>query len=252
MNCNMFVWGLGAFVLSSTLALVTYLLASYEIRSVTERQTSLLYGPAGITTFLIFTWYTISMHYALVTFNDLHLIFTIPFFATLLLFSLLIGVTMHTDAQTLLISRRYTLLFIPVGWFLARIDQLPITSHESIVGSMLGITFLWGINMVGKYYKKQHVVGQGDVDLMGLIGAFTGFRGCWFALLFGSWIGIMFIVVAVAFNYFFKKTKTATSLVSQIPFGLFLGYGILAYLWITTTQPTRWIGQFCLNFPFLH
>ncbi len=200
---------------------------------------------------IFFSAYSLCSFFGLLTFANFDLLYT-SHLASHLLFVLLVSITMYTDMATFLISRRYTLFFIPIGWMLAHIHQLPLTGIESITGSILGITLLWSVNAVGKYFKKQDVLGQGDVDFIGLIGAFTGLRGCWFALLFGSWV-VLFYFAMLAFSYclfgrFFKKSVLLYP--SAIPFGLFLGYGALLYEIITVTYSTSLVGTFCFNFPF--
>ncbi len=249
LDCN------GAFIVAVSTMLISYFLARYEISCIPQelRQDSFNYFlPQSMSIITIFT-YNICKNLGLLTCNDFDRLL-IPTIAITLLLVIVISVTIFTDRQTFLISRRYTLFFVPIGWILAQMNLLSISSLQSISGALFGIMLMWSINHIGKYFKKQDVLGQGDVDFIALIGAFTGVRGCWFAILFGSWFGTFLIITLLIGNFFAKNSKTNKfQYPKKIPFGSYLGFGALIYILMITTPNQTWIGQFfCRDFPYLN
>lgn len=144
------------------------------------------------------------------------------FWGYFILFSALM-VTIRSDLETMLISRFVTLALIPVGLIFSFFDLIPIVPINSIFGAALGYIFLWSIATVFTWITKKQGMGEGDFDLMALIGAFTGVLGAWASLLIGSLLGsacgILFLVHKGTFD---RNTK--------IPFGPFLATGAILYV----------------------
>ncbi len=138
------------------------------------------------------------------------------FFAYALFFSAL-GITFITDFSAMLISRWFSLYLVPVGILLSWYQMFPISWPESIVASLAGYFLLYGINKIFYWYKKQDGLGQGDMDLMALVGAFTGLLGVWFVILVGSLLGVITM-------FFSKSVKT------YVPFGPFLVIGAIFFV----------------------
>ncbi len=131
-------------------------------------------------------------------------------------------ITMFTDATTLLISRIVTLYSMPVGWILSTAGLLAISPLESILGSLAGLLLLSFVRLISRKLMGKDGLGQGDIDLLCFIGAFTGPIGCWITLMTGSIIGsVIGIIYVIA-----RKGVTAILL----PFGLFLGMGASLYI----------------------
>lgn len=65
-------------------------------------------------------------------------------------------------------------------------------------------------------------LGDGDIDLIAMIGAFTGPIGCWMSLLVGSVLGICAAIILYVSN--------SMSTDKRIPFGPFLAFGAL--IWV--------------------
>ena len=139
----------------------------------------------------------------------------------LFFFSALI-VTIFTDATTLLISRYVTLYAMPIGWLLSNLGFLPITPLESIGGSLAGLLILAAVRYIAKKLLGKDGLGQGDVDLLCFIGAFTGPSGCWITLMVASLLGSLVGCI----YYGLAKEKQDILL----PFGLFLGMGAILYV----------------------
>jgi leader peptidase (prepilin peptidase)/N-methyltransferase len=153
-----------------------------------------------------------------------YLLPTIYFPAYFIFISALI-VTIRSDVETMLISRYVTLLLVPAGYACAAIGLLPITLQESIFGSLIGSLFLFCFARLFYYITGKEGLGQGDSDLMALIGAFLGPIACWLSLLIGSTVGSIFGIG------YLLLTKQARSNM-KVPFGPFLALGALVVLFL--------------------
>ena len=65
-------------------------------------------------------------------------------------------------------------------------------------------------------------MGEGDFDLLALIGAFTGIKGVFISLFMGSIIGSIIGIILIMFK---KSTHT-----TRFPFGPFLTIGTCIYI----------------------
>ena len=138
-----------------------------------------------------------------------------------LFFSALI-VSVRTDLETMLISRYATLALVPVGIALSFFGFLPQTAYTSLLGAFFGYYLMYGIRATFKLVTGKIGIGQGDLDLMALIGAFTGALGCWITLSIGSVVG------ALLGSIYLTMTKQSTS--HPLPFGPFLALSACVYV----------------------
>lgn len=152
------------------------------------------------------------------------------FLAYFIFFSALI-VTIRSDIETMLISRFVTVFLIPLGLIFAATGLLPINIVSSMLGAMLGYGFLYGIERLSRAVTGKEGIGQGDLELLAFIGAFIGPLGCWISLLFGSLLG-SFIGIA----YLGSSMKRD----SKIPFGPFLAWGAIVYVFFQNQIVTWW------------
>lgn len=139
-------------------------------------------------------------------------------------FFTLLGVTLFTDAWVMLISRHVTLYAIPVALSLSIMKLLPLSFGESLFGAFFGYTLLKIVAHLAQKHYQQEALGQGDIDLLCMIGAFTGWQGCWFALFIGSILGSLFGLLM------FLKDRSATLRHQQLPLGTFLAMGAMLYV----------------------
>ncbi|MBN2267261.1 MAG: prepilin peptidase [Candidatus Babeliaceae bacterium] len=133
-------------------------------------------------------------------------------------FSALI-ITIRTDAETLTIDRLYTLALIPFALLASTMKLLPITPLESLLGLSLGYGILALVRIFSRIMRKHDGIGQGDLELLATIGAFTGPIGCWFALLIGTICG--------AFYGLLFSSRQGLSAQTMIPLGAFLALAAL-------------------------
>jgi leader peptidase (prepilin peptidase) / N-methyltransferase len=172
---------------------------------------SLLYPFIEIFTVIVLSllYITVPVHY---------------FFAYFIFFSALI-VTIRSDIETMLISRFVTIFLAPIGCALSAYGLLPLSLRESLAGALFGYFFLFSINYIFRSLRNQNGIGEGDFDLMLLIGSFTGILGCWISITLGSMIGSLYGISAMLLSendHSFHNTK--------IPFGPFLALGALLFV----------------------
>lgn len=135
--------------------------------------------------------------------------------------SLLVIVT-RSDLATMMIPTYATLQAIPFAFLSAAFGLLHVSLTQSIVGAVSGYLFLWIVGFGYKNYKGADGIGEGDFDLLAMIGAFLGPVGWWSALMIGSTIGSAVAGVMMLFGTAGKATR--------IPFGPFLSAGAVLYL----------------------
>lgn len=143
------------------------------------------------------------------------------FFSYLPFVSALIAST-RTDLEGMVIPQLFTLWLVPLGLLLAYVGVLEITFIESILGVIAGYGILWAVAWLFKKVTGKDGMGEGDMELLALIGSFLGPLGCWFSLLIGSLVGL---VIGSVYVFWWKKDQTA-----RIPFGPFLSLGAIVYL----------------------
>jgi len=136
-------------------------------------------------------------------------------------------IIIRTDLQTMLISRITTLFLIPVPIILSLAKfngepLLPITIAQVISGIFLGYLILFLINKIAFLITRTDSIGQGDIDLLATIGAFTGVYGVWLSLMIGSIFGSIIGIILI----YTGESKLQT----KIPFGPFLATGAILYI----------------------
>lgn len=143
------------------------------------------------------------------------------FIGYFIFFSALI-VTIRSDLETMLISRFMTLYLVPVGVTLSYCNMLPLSGLTSIASAFGGWAMLSFFAYAFRIITKKDGVGQGDIDLIAFIGAFTGPLGIWASLLIGSITGS---IIGGGYLIITKQSKTA-----RIPFGPFLAFGAMLFI----------------------
>ena len=99
-----------------------------------------------------------------------------------------------------------------------------ITVTEALLGTVLGAGLLFLVAEV--YFRVRNIegLGMGDVKMMGMVGAFLGWKGVLLTLFMGSFVGsIIGLGLMVTRG---KNLKTA------LPFGTFLGLAAVATLYV--------------------
>ena len=93
---------------------------------------------------------------------------------------------------------------------------------ESLLGILLGGGVLWSIAILYYWMRKEEGMGGGDIKLLAWIGAVLGWKSLPFVILVASLLGTL---VGVAILLSSRK-----SLKTAIPFGPYLAFGAVSYL----------------------
>lgn len=145
-------------------------------------------------------------------------------FGYFIYFSALI-LTIRTDLETMLISRLFTLYLAPVGILLSLLNLLPINFYQSVFGALIGFFSLFIVNKIFYIFTKKQGIGEGDFDLLALVGAFTGPLGVLYSIFYGSILGSIIGISLILIN---KKDMQ-----SKLPFGPFLAIGSIIYTFLS-------------------
>lgn len=148
----------------------------------------------------------------------------ITYFPAYFIFFSALIVIIRSDLETMYISQFMTLWMIPIGICASIVGALPISWAESIAGTCIGYAFLWSIARGFYYFTGKEGMGEGDFELLAMIGSFTGITGCWATIMIGSFSGSL-----LALSYFLiTRPQDARSI--RIPFGPFLAIGAIIFV----------------------
>jgi len=197
---------------------------------------------------------------------------------------LLLGL-IFTDAETKLLPDKLTLpglalgvlfsLLVPVhdvaSQFLPGIVSLPFSADlaarlfsllDSLLGAVVGASFIYGAGAVYLRWRGAEGMGFGDVKLMAMVGAFLGMKLTIFTIFTASLVGSLFGVMTVLVVWIKRTHRFRRRLENlqaarrrgwqsaqmvyrhyQMPFGVFLGsMALLAFF--VGNQFLRWYGRF--------
>ncbi len=154
----------------------------------------------------------------------------IAFLFYLLFFSALI-VSTRTDLQAMVVFQVTTLWLVPIGWLAAAYGLLNVTLLGSFIGSIIGYGLLLVIGFAFKRVTGKQGIGQGDFELLALIGSFLGPIGVWLSVMIGSTAGLL---ICAPYLFLTKKSRA-----TRIPFVPFLAFGALIYFFFE--QQLMWL-----------
>ena len=126
------------------------------------------------------------------------------------------------DYDLKIIPNRISLPGIPIG--LACSFVMPQGFVSSLIGAALGAGLLLSIAYGYYFLTKVEGMGLGDIKLMGMIGAFLGWQAVPFTMFVGSFVGLIIGLLFV--------TLRGKGRYYQIPFGPFLAFGAVAYIYV--------------------
>ncbi len=101
-----------------------------------------------------------------------------------------------------------------------RAPALDVSFRDALLGALLGAGLLFLVSEVYFRLRKIEGLGMGDVKMMGMVGAFVGWKGVLLTLFLGSLSGTLVGLVVMASSKGDLRTK--------LPFGTFLGMGAIA------------------------
>ncbi|MFH1254378.1 MAG: prepilin peptidase [bacterium] len=142
-------------------------------------------------------------------------------FGTFFIFLSALIVATRADFQAMVIPQICTLWLMPLGLITSYFGFTYISAMQSLIGAILGYGLLWIIAFLFKVFTKRDGIGIGDMELLAMIGSFIGPVGVWFALMLGSFSGL---ILGGLFLLILKKDRF-----TRIPFGPFLSLGAVLY-----------------------
>ena len=104
---------------------------------------------------------------------------------------------------------------------------------DSVIGLLVGSASLYWIGILAEKALKKEALGEGDVKLMGCIGAFCGWQGSIFVIFGGATLGAVILLPLMLLGRFLpKKDESKDSLKwgQEVPFGPYLALAALIYL----------------------
>ena len=172
-----------------------------------QKKISWLYPLIELLSTLVFT-----LHFFCITFYSSYtsMIYYLPLSCLL--------VAIRTDLEEMVILTPLSLWIAPLGLIAAFFGWLPITVYESLLGAIGGYVLLYIINYIAIKIRGERGIGEGDMDLIALIGAFWGIQFLPYILWGASIIGL-------GMSLFFIK-KNQDLLVIRVPFGPSLAISI--------------------------
>ena len=127
-------------------------------------------------------------------------------------FTILLGIAM-TDAREYIIPDEFSVGGLILGLVLSFPDGFAGIGR-SILGAAVGFGLLSLVAVVGKKVFKEDAMGGGDIKMMAMVGAFTGWAGVLLTIFLGSVLGVLVFVPPAVLG---KK--------KLVPFGVFLALG---------------------------
>ncbi len=94
---------------------------------------------------------------------------------------------------------------------------------SAAIGAAAGAGFIWALALIGKVIYKKEAVGEGDIFLMGGIGALCGWQGVVTSVIMASFFGSVYGISLLVM----KKADR----MSSMPFGPFLAVGAVINLY---------------------
>ncbi|HAD21534.1 MAG TPA: prepilin peptidase [Opitutae bacterium] len=194
--------------------------------------------------------------------GDLQILFLSMTFASIMIIVSVI------DLETMLIPDRFSIggsfvglslsLFFPVlhGFSLNPLQSEMIAGlWTSFLGLIISSSLLFWVGSIAETFLKKEALGQGDIKLLGCIGAFCGWQGGVFSIFGGAILGtVLMIPVLVAQKIRCGKDQQENEKFGwgvEIPFGPFLAMAALLYFIVFKERVDVWFEQVEGNFVYL-
>jgi leader peptidase (prepilin peptidase)/N-methyltransferase len=102
------------------------------------------------------------------------------------------------------------------------------SAGDSVLGICFGSGLIFWIATFGEMAFKREAVGDGDVKLMGMVGAFIGYKGSVFAIFGGCFIAtVVAVPIMIVLKIFDGKNF---KIPREVPFAPFIAVGGIAYV----------------------
>ncbi len=142
-------------------------------------------------------------------------------FGIFLFFTSLLLLIAFIDLDTYLIPDVLSLSGVVIGLVVSGVNPY-VTWKESLAGVLLGGGLFYAVAAGYQILRKQDGLGGGDIKLLAMIGAFTGWKGVLFTVFFSSTVGAAVGLWVMA--------RSKEGMAARVPFGPFLSLGAVCYL----------------------
>jgi leader peptidase (prepilin peptidase)/N-methyltransferase len=141
-------------------------------------------------------------------------------------FTILLGIAL-TDFRKYIIPDEFTLGGLVIGLLLALAEGMPALG-TALLGAAVGFGTLWLVGWAGTALFKKEAMGGGDIKMMAMVGAFTGWPGVLLTIFLGAVIAVLIFIPILLF----RRDKL-------VPFGIFLALGAAA-TWMAGADLIAW------------
>jgi leader peptidase (prepilin peptidase)/N-methyltransferase len=117
---------------------------------------------------------------------------------------------------------------------------------NSLVGLLVGSASLYWIGIFAEKAFRKEALGEGDVKLMGCIGAFCGWKGAIFAIFGGATLGALILLPLMLINRMRPNQKDEPDGLAwgkEVPFGPYLALAGLLYLVCIRSWVDNWFDS---------
>lgn len=119
-----------------------------------------------------------------------------------------------TDVRTYLIPDELSIGGMLLGLLLSLLPG-GVTPVSSLIGTVAGGALLLVVAWLGGIVFRKEAMGGGDIKMLGMIGAFTGWRGVFLTLFLGALLGsILYAPIALLHR---SRRAAAASVASALP-----------------------------------
>ncbi|MDR2513179.1 MAG: prepilin peptidase [Puniceicoccales bacterium] len=151
-------------------------------------------------------------------------------------------------------------------WFAATIAS----AADSLTGVLAGTGLVYWFRLLASWAAGREAMGEGDVILLGGIGAFCGWQGAFFALFGGSMIGALVLLPLLLVRRIFRHPappthereaqasshascegndtelgkESTSSLGLEVPFGPWLAAGAMVWVLLARAPLAQFVAQF--------
>ena len=130
------------------------------------------------------------------------------------------------------------------------LDRLGGGMH-SLVGLLVGSASLYWIGILAEKALNKEALGEGDVKLLGCIGAFCGWKGAIFAIFGGATLGALVLLPVMVVGRLRANGKEDAESITwgqEVPFGPYLALAGLLYLTCIRSWVDGWFDSIVLVF----
>lgn len=161
------------------------------------------------------------------------------------IFAWLLIAVVVIDFETMLIPDRLSIGGACIGFFLSfffpivhgvdhhslGVERL-ISGLASLLGILVGSGLLYWIGALASHAFGREALGEGDVKLLGCVGAFCGWEGAVFCIFGGALIGTFLLILLYIWQKIWSSSEGNRNQLGfgvEIPFGPYLALAALGY-----------------------